>query len=146
MGTEINNLTLFSIDKDSCIDLVNTIIEEEKKERCLELPSVSISIVFVGTTRMRKLNRIYRKKDSATDVLSFPFYEQDLLGEVFVCPQWIKKTYLPDKKETDFTKYLFQVIIHGVLHILGYCHHNDSTEKEMNARIKYYLQKIKLNN
>ena len=64
---------------------------------------------------MNDLNKKYRKKDKVTDVLSFG----EELNEIVICPSVIKS-----KKE------LVKVLIHGILHVLGYEHSKAMRDKE----------------
>jgi probable rRNA maturation factor len=128
MKISLKNLTRFCIDEKSVIAVLQKILEQEKQEK-------EISVVFVGSKKMRDLNRIYRGKDYTTDVLSFVFDEKNFQGEVFVCPAKIKNSF----KEEEFTKEFFRVIIHGVLHLCGYRHNDTRSEEKMNERTEYYL-------
>lgn len=75
-----------------------------------------LSIAFVGGAEIRRVNRLYRKKDAVTDVLSFEFP----LGEVLICypqakRQAAERGHTPKQEVVD-------LIIHGVLHAFGYDH------------------------
>lgn len=85
----------------------------EKNKKELEL-----SIALVGQTRIKELNKKYRKKNKATDVLSFNY---DGSGEVVICLQAVKKN--AKRYNSTFKKELVRVLTHGILHILGYNHH-----------------------
>ncbi|MEO8325334.1 MAG: rRNA maturation RNase YbeY [Nitrospirota bacterium] len=94
-------------------------------------PSANLSLTFVGKTRMQKLNRTYRERDYATDVLAFPM--QDVLqsslafvGDVVICipvalAQASRFDNTPDEE-------ILRLLIHGTLHLLGYDH--ETTERE----------------
>lgn len=104
---------------------------------------VGATIAFVAAGRMRELNREWRGKDYATDVLSFPL-EQDewerqagaSLGDVVICVAQAAR----QAKENGFTleEELAQLILHGLLHLCGYDHETD--EGEMN-RLELRLRK-----
>lgn len=96
----------------------------------------AISLVLVGSSRIKALNAHYRGINKATDVLSFPLAHMPpksksvthgtVLGEVFICPK-----YLPKKMSKPIgVQYL---LTHGILHVLGYDHHTDSQYKKMHA-------------
>lgn len=124
---EVRNFTR-SFQKEALIKKrVEKVLKGENKKNS------AVSIVIVGEKRIRDINKKYRKKDKPTDVLSFPFNESFIiekeLGEVFVCPTWIKK-----KKEN-----LERVVIHGILHLLGYDHKKDKEEKDMRKKEDFYL-------
>ncbi len=102
---EINNLTSFPVDKALIKKTVDFVL---KKEKC----KGNISIAFVNSEDIKILNKNYRDKDKPTDVLSFSLSEKDVLGEVVVAPEQVNG---------DIT----YILIHGVLHVLGYNHGED---------------------
>lgn len=77
-----------------------------------------LSLVFVGETRMKSLNKKYRKKNSATDILAFPISETS--GEIFINQNVARKK----AEQFSLTKnqYIAYVFIHGLLHLKGYDH------------------------
>lgn len=96
----------------------------------------SINISFVSQQEIKELNRRFLNQNKTTNVLSFPsdpkFYE-DLLGEIAICPFVIKEeSIVQGKKEHD---HLIHLIIHSVLHLLGY-DHEDSKSAEVMEEIE----------
>ena len=96
----------------------------------------SINISFVSQQEIKELNRRFLKQNKATNVLSFPSdpkcYE-DLLGEIAICPSVIKEeSIVQGKKEHD---HLIHLILHSVLHLLGY-DHEDSKSAEVMEKIE----------
>jgi probable rRNA maturation factor len=91
------------------------------------------TIVFVSNDSMQKLNRKFRGKNSATDVLSFPaqpeVFEKDLqanLGEVVIS---VDRAVAQAKENgLTFTNEMQQLILHGLLHLCGYDHESDNGE------------------
>ena len=87
--------------------------------------SVEISIALVNDETIRELNAKYRGKDTPTDVLSFPM-EQDiaipgitrLLGDVVISIDTALRQAEAGKRSLD--EELCHLVIHGVLHLLGY--------------------------
>lgn len=77
-----------------------------------------LSIVFVGRKKSKKLNWLYRKKDYEPDVLSFIVSEAQ--GEIFINP-YIAKTKARTFDMT-YEKYLYFLVIHGMLHLNGMSH------------------------
>jgi probable rRNA maturation factor len=85
-----------------------------------------ISLTLIGDRAMRELNREYRKKDAATDVLSFPMEQasapdaERLLGDVVISVD----TAARQAAEYDATlqRELYRLLIHGLLHLLGHDH------------------------
>ncbi|WNM58389.1 rRNA maturation RNase YbeY [Candidatus Nitrospira allomarina] len=94
-------------------------------------PSADLSLTFVGKARMQTLNRTYRQRDYATDVLAFPM--QDALqsplafvGDVVICLP-VALAQAPRFGNTADEEIL-RLLIHGTLHLLGYDH--ETTERE----------------
>ncbi len=97
---------------------------KEMKEKVIG-SKYELSLVFVGKKRIRTLNRIYRNKDSATDVLSFPNTTSS--GEIFICPE---KAYSKAKLfKRPPRQHLAFLYIHGLLHLKG-LDHGPNMEKE----------------
>jgi len=140
---EINNLTEFSINEKSFKKLTNDVLIGEGKK------GAAISIAFIKEEEIKKINKQYLKKDYPTDVLSFSEAEVDysekkeqigvgLLGEIVICPSQVEK----NAKELGLTfkKELNRVLIHGILHLLGYDHEGSEKEaKRMRKKEDYYL-------
>jgi probable rRNA maturation factor len=113
MKIGINNLTRKEIDEKVLKGLAKMVLKGENREK-------EISVAFVSKNKIRELNKKYRKKDEVTDVLSFG----EDLNEIVICPTVIKS-----KKE------LKEVLIHGILHILGF-NHGKLMEKKQNKYLK----------
>lgn len=98
-----------------------------------EVDNPEISLVFVGTRTIKRLNRLYLKKDDPTDVLSFPMGETGAdgafyLGDIVICvPQAFKQCF---PKEHGLERELEILTIHGFLHLLGYEHFKGMEDEE----------------
>jgi probable rRNA maturation factor len=87
-----------------------------------------LTLVFVSTGQSKALNLRFRKKNYATDVLSFSEPNNHSgLGELILCPQVLKKQAKEHKH--SFKKELDYMIIHGFLHLLGYDHEKSRREE-----------------
>jgi probable rRNA maturation factor len=86
-----------------------------------------LSLVFIGETLSRKLNKKYREKDRATNVLSFPLTK--FSGEIFITPSVAKK-------EGHSVGFLF---IHGLLHLKGYDHGDTMERAEEKIRKQFHV-------
>ncbi len=94
----------------------------------MNLQDCAVSIVFVGPREMRSINHRYRGRDYATDVLSFSYGSLQMegrtfLGEIIIAPavatdQAIRHGASPEKE-------LRKLVVHGMLHLLGYDHETD---------------------
>lgn len=106
----------------------------------LNLDNVEISIVLTDNNTIKNLNNQWRRKNKATDVLSFPInekppaYKYTVLGDIVISIPYAKK----QAKEIGFTEKeeILRLLIHGILHLLGYDH---ETSKE-DAEIMFNLQ------
>lgn len=130
---EVNNLTTSPIDEKFLKGVAKKVLEGENKKRA------DLSIALVGEGRIKELNQKYRGKNKVTDVLSFAGKEIGL-GEIVICLREVKKN--AKILNSTFEKELVQVLIHGILHLLGYNHEKSKTgEKIMTDRQNYYLKK-----
>ncbi len=129
---EINNLTTVQIDKEFFKEITEKVLEGENKK------ASELSIALVGQGRIRELNKRYRGKNRITDVLAFPNKEIGL-GEIVICLREVKKN--AKKFSSSFEKELARVLIHGILHLLGYDHEKpEKTAKKMEEKQNYYLK------
>lgn len=88
----------------------------------------SISIAAVGNKEIRALNKKYRRKDKVTDVLSFA-YDDEELGDIVICiPQVKRQAKNIGRAVRDE---LALMVVHGVLHLLGYDHETLADERRM---------------
>jgi len=96
-----------------------------------------LTVVFLDPAPAKKLNKQFRKKNYATDVLSFSSEIPDELGELVMCPQVLQK----QAKEHDlsFKAELSYMLIHGVLHLLGHDHEKSKTEAKKMFQIQDQL-------
>ncbi len=84
-----------------------------------------IGIGFIGDTRMRRLNREYRKQDRTTDVLAFAYQEAPTgvmspLGDVVISMPAVRRQARALRCSLD--EEVLRLLIHGVLHLVGYDH------------------------
>ena len=134
MLVEINNTTKDKID----LSMVKRSVEFFLKK--YKLSKKQVSIAFVGDKRMTELNQIYRGKKTTTDVLSFEG-EGDLLGEIILNHKQIKRQA---KELGNKEKYeLVFILIHGLLHLIGYDDKNDKDKKIMIKKGEEIIKKMK---
>ena len=112
--------------------------------KILDISSKKISFVFCDNEFIKKINRKYFKKNSTTDVISFPLndiYQKDYLGEVIIS---VEKAFLEAKNYNHtFEEELLYYIIHGILHILGYRDYKVKERKIMVKKQNEIFDKIK---
>lgn len=105
-----------------------------ENQRFKQLAKLEISIIILGESKAKKINLNFRDRNYATDVLSFDPIEESSLGELVFCGPVIGR----QAKEHDLTfkeEFLY-LLIHGVLHLLGYNHENGGRQ----AKRMYALQ------
>ena len=83
----------------------------------------SVTVAIVPDARVRALNRTFRKKDTATDVLSFPSDQPGCLGDVLISSGVAARQ--AHKAGHSLGTELRVLALHGLLHLLGYDHERD---------------------
>jgi len=98
----------------------------------------SLSLSLVGDRRIKRLNRLYRGKDSPTDVLSFPLIEPNvhaggerLLGDVVISLETARRQ--AEAYDATLEQELQRLLIHGLLHVMGYDHEKKRERARMQA-------------
>lgn len=102
----------------------------------LDLYDQEMTLRFVGIEESQSLNHQFRGKDKPTNVLSFPFesppgMEMPLLGDLVVCAPIISREANEQNKQV--AHHYAHMIVHGILHLLGYDHIDDAQAEEMEA-------------
>jgi probable rRNA maturation factor len=121
----LNRQRRYRIRRDSVVSFCAAVL------RSLNRPEAALSIVFVGKPAIRSLNSRYRQKDYATDVLSFSYEgemleELPFLGEVLIAPEIALAQAV--RFNSRLEKELRKLLVHGILHLLGYDHEKDKGE------------------
>ncbi len=88
-----------------------------------------ITLVFLSSSEMKKINKAFRKKDKPTDILSFSSDDPASLGELLLCTDVLKKQAAVQRHTLrDEMRYM---LIHGILHLLGYDHELSKSEEKI---------------
>ncbi len=92
---------------------------------------------------IRDLNCRFLKRDWATDVIAFPFGEQEKgpWGEIYISEEQTRDQAV--KYGVSFEEELARLIIHGILHLLGYQDKNADLRKKMKIKENHYLKYVK---
>jgi rRNA maturation RNase YbeY len=97
-----------------------------------------ISVVFCSDDYLLEVNKTYLNHDFYTDIITFDDCEGDLLsGDLMISIDRVKENALEQKVE--FLDELHRVIIHGVLHLIGYKDKQPKDEKLMRQKEDFYL-------
>lgn len=98
-----------------------------------------LSIALVGNAEIQKLNAQYRKKNYPTDVLSFPvekrrLMRESLLGDVIISVPKAREQAKERRRSLD--EEMVTLLIHGVVHLLGYDHERSPRDARIMTRIE----------
>ncbi len=117
-------------------------VEEVINDFPLKYLEKNINVVFVTEDYIKELNMEYREKDYVTDVLSFNMDSDTLIGEVYVCPKYVKDNFAQDKQQEE----ILRLIVHGILHLNGFDHTVEFVEEKYNEEKMYVIQEEILTN
>lgn len=127
----VSNRQDLPVEEATLADLARTALEREG------LGDVELSVSFVDEAEIEDLHVRYMGEPGPTDVLSFPLGDADgatrLLGDVVICPAVAARNNAADPQGE-----LRLLIVHGVLHLLGYDHEGEDDKAEMWARQERY--------
>lgn len=97
-----------------------------------------ISIIFCSDARLLDVNRKYLHHDYFTDIITFDYCEGNVLsGDLFISVDSVRENSLFFK--TEFAGELNRVMVHGLLHLIGYDDHTPVQQEEMRAKEDHYL-------
>ena len=98
----------------------------------------NISIIFCSDNYILDINRKYLEHDYFTDIITFDYCEDDRLsGDLFISVDSVRENAIEYK--TDFRDELNRVMVHGILHLIGYDDHTDEDIAVMRSKENYYL-------
>jgi len=110
-----------------------------------------IVVRIVGIEESAELNSYYRAKQGPTNILSFPFeapdidgFESALLGDLVVCAPVLAAE--AEQQGKPLLDHWAHIIIHGVLHLLGYDHIDEADAEEMENKEIVFLQQLTIRN
>ena len=92
-----------------------------------------LSLAIVSAAHMKKLNKMHRNIDAATDILSFPLSKTD--GEMYLCLTETKKE--APKFDRSYENFLAFLFIHGCVHLKGFDHSSTMERIERQFRKKF---------
>ncbi len=128
------NKTKISIPKKFVEVWIHLIKKNLKPKDTRGLILSELTILFVSPVTMRGLNKKFRDKDCVTDILSFGSFANNAMPELVICPAVLKKR--AKEHGLTFNFELGYLILHGILHLLGYDHENGGRK----AKQMYDLQ------
>jgi rRNA maturation RNase YbeY len=132
-STKVSPIVSSIVDFVASHDFGNQVIPYDTKDLLSDFPYIDISIV--NATQIHSLNKQYREKDKATDVLSFELQQEKILGELYICPKEVEAN--AEHFNATIDQEWVDVLVHGILHLLGYDHSDKMFEAQ--EKIKQYL-------
>ncbi|MCL1602044.1 MAG: rRNA maturation RNase YbeY [Actinomycetia bacterium] len=151
MNIVVSGTTRADVDEAEVAEFVESILRQESVA-----DDSTLSVTFIDTAAMSDLNVEHMSKQGPTDVLSFPIEDAAPghpptaiaggppldLGDIFICEDVVEAHAVGH--DVAFIDELHLMVVHGVLHILGWDHHNDVEAEAMELREAQYLSTIGL--
>ncbi len=132
MQVLIVNESKHAVPRKFIEEWMKALAKELKKRKVISVEKAKreLTMVFLDKKPAQKINKEFRGKDYATDVLSFDSMDPSSFGELVLCPEVLKRQ--AKEHGLTFQKELGYMLLHGVLHLLGYDHETgDKDAKEM---------------
>jgi len=104
-----------------------------------ETRKISLSLIFVDSQNIRRLNNYWRGKNKETTILSFSS-DDKILGDIFLCPEEIKKQV--KKFNLSLDSFYQKLVVHSLLHLYGYTHNKKKDGLKMECLEDKILQSI----
>lgn len=118
--------------------LVNSIcryfLAQKIRNKILLTQKKELTLVFLKLAEMKSINRQFRKKNKPTDILSFQSTDPSSLGELLLCTDVLKEQAV--RHGHSFTDEVTYMLIHGILHLLGYDHEASLKEEKLMFRLQ----------
>mgnify|MGYP001159961868 CR=1 FL=1 len=119
-------------------------LKGEYEESISKLGCCSFNLAFLTKTEIQDMNKRFAGKNKPTNVLSFPsnedLTEERFLGDIAICSELIIEEAISQGKETQ--DHLTHIFVHGVLHLLGFDHEENSSSEQMESLEIKILKKI----
>ena len=111
-------------DESKIADWIKAVIEENEKQL------TTLNFILTSDEEVHRINKQYLQHDTYTDIITFPMSEEDVIeGDIFVSIDRIKDN--AKKLNVTFENELHRVLIHGVLHLIGYDDKTPELKKKM---------------
>lgn len=126
-------------------DVEFDILDEQHIIRWLENTALSekkdlstVNYVFCSDEYLLNVNREYLQHDYYTDVITFPYSEEGIEGDIYISIDRVKDN--AHSLGIDTAKELYRVMVHGFLHLAGYGDQTPAEKKLMTEKEDFYLQ------
>jgi len=115
--------------------IVRSVLKSEKKPSHLE-----VNVIFVDNKQIRALSKRFLRADHETDVIAFP-YEKGPFGDIFVSLPMAR--YNAARFGETYKSEVLRLIVHGLLHLLGYSDHGKKEKKIMWDRQEKLVRRLR---
>jgi len=127
--------TIFRLKKNPSLLIKKTKSWKKNKNYFLINEIKELSVIAVTPSKIKDINYSWRKKNQVTTIITF------LEGDIFICPQEIKNR--AQKFNLTESELYQRLLIHGILHLLGFTHKEEKERKEMEELEEKIFLKIK---
>jgi len=101
-----------------------------------------INYIFTSDKYLLNINKQYLSHNYYTDIITFNYCENKVInGDIYISIDTVKNN--STRFAVTFNEELNRVMIHGVLHLLGYDDHNEKEKSQMREKENYYLERLK---
>lgn len=149
---------MISVRNEQTAVHVNVADLEAKAHKLMSLlgyDDFDLGILLTDSETIQEYNTTYRDKDKPTDVLSFPYHENLVpgerivpvseddknLGDIILCPEYINNDL--ERWEQTFQERMDVLLVHGLLHLLGYDHIKDEDYEVMKPEEERLLEYLR---
>ena len=122
----------FDIPAESA--LKNWLCSVAEKE---EKPFYEVNYIFCSDEYLRKINVEYLGHDYYTDIITFPYDDSAVHGDIFISSERVTENAATNG--VSFYQELYRVMVHGVLHMIGYGDKTPAEEETMRQKENHYL-------
>lgn len=150
MNIEITREQRSNFSKREIIRIINLVFQATNSKH-----NPDLGVVITTSRRMKQLNQQYRRKKKSAAVLTFVYLEDagvkqnslvvpkqaaNFLGEVFLSPRDIARR--AKKQTSTYPREFTRLLVHGVLHLLGFGHETKAREREMVTKEEKIMNKV----
>lgn len=115
-------------------EIIRHFAKKNIRNKKLLTTKAEVTVVLLSAAEMRRLNNQFRKKNNPTDILSFDSQDEKSLGELLLCMDVLRKQALENEHSLKYE--VTYMLIHGILHLLGYDHEASKAEEKLMFRIQ----------
>lgn len=132
VSVHFEDTEILDVDPEFFVSWLSKVCEEEGKELR------GVSLVFCSDAYLLDVNRKYLDHDYYTDIITFDYVEgDDIMGDLLISVDRVREN--ATDLNVAFKDELHRVVVHGVLHLIGYKDKTEEEESAMRDREDYYL-------